>query len=488
MEAGPVVAVAATIAGILGSARAGAPANAVAVPAGVVALASAIVLAGPARVACAALGCACLASGAAYRATDGQLHSSVRLWAERRELVVLDGVVIDDPGRARFTAEVLVRARVAEGHRTVLVAATGDDAARLRALQAGDRVTIAGRAALLRNGSDDRARWRHAVARIEGAELLAVHGPAGVALLADAARAVVLRGTRPLPPTPRSLLAGFVLGDTRAIPDDVVTAYRDSGLAHLLAVSGENVAFVLALCGPVLRRLRLGARTLFAAAVIFMFAAMTRFEPSVLRASVMAAVALLATYAGRPVSVTRRLCVTIVVLLIADPFLLHSVGFQLSCGATAGIAWLAPPIARRVPGPRALRDAFAVSIGAQVGVTPVMLATFARMPLVSPIANVVAAPAAEALGVYGVLASLVSGLVPRAGPLLQRPTVLLIGCVTAVARAGAAVPLTLDRRGSYALVAVASAAASVACGTCRSRRSRRCASALIRSTCGDASL
>ena len=76
--------------------------------------------------------------------------------------------------------------------------------------------------------------------------------------VANGLRDVVLRGTAPLPPTPRALLAGFLLGDTRAVPDDVVAAYRDSGLSHLLAVSGENVAFTLALFGPLLRRLSLG--------------------------------------------------------------------------------------------------------------------------------------------------------------------------------------------------------------------------------------
>ena len=95
----------------------------------------------------------------------------------------------------------------------------------------------------------------------------------------------MLRGTAPLRPTTRALLAGFLLGDTRAVPADVIAAYRGSGLSHLLAVSGENVAFTLALFGPLLRRLTLGPRTVAAVAIVLMFATMTRFEPSVLRAT-----------------------------------------------------------------------------------------------------------------------------------------------------------------------------------------------------------
>ncbi len=71
---------------------------------------------------------------------------------------------------------------------------------------------------------------------------------------------MVLRGTSALAPTQRALVAGFLLGDTRGVPGDIESAYRDSGLTHLLAVSGENVAFVLALVGPLLRRLSLAAR------------------------------------------------------------------------------------------------------------------------------------------------------------------------------------------------------------------------------------
>jgi len=266
-----------------------------------------------------------------------------------------------------------------------------------------------------------------------------------------------------LAPTPRALTAGFLLGDTRNLPPDVVTVYRDAGLSHLLAVSGENVAFVLALFGPLLRRLPLGARTLLAAIVILVFATMTRFEPSVLRASAMAALALLGALAGRPASRVRVLALAVIVLLTCDPFLLHSVAFLLSCGASAGIALFEPAIARRLPGPRLVREPLAVSLAAQIGVLPVLLVAFGEFPLVTPIANLLAAPAAELLGVYGMLASAVAGVVPTLGPLLQEPTALLVAWITLVARGGAAVPLRLGARGALAALAILAAAASLRC-------------------------
>jgi len=287
--------------------------------------------------------------------------------------------------------------------------------------------------------------------------------PQGLLAVADSIRAVILRGTRALAPTQRALVAGFLLGDTRGIPTPVIDDYRDSGLSHLLAVSGENVAFVMALAAPLLRRLRLGPRTATALTIVLVFAAMTRFEPSVLRASAMAAIALLATLGGRPASSLRVLAYAVVALLLADPFLLHSVAFALSCGASAGIALLARPIGARLPGPRFVREPLAVSIGAQIGVLPVLLWVFGTFPLITPVSNLVAAPAAEVLGVYGFFASAVAGLVPGLGPLLQQPTALLVTWITGVARSGAAVPFRIDGRGVVGLTALVAAGASVAC-------------------------
>jgi competence protein ComEC len=285
--------------------------------------------------------------------------------------------------------------------------------------------------------------------------------------LANRVRGVVLRGTTPLRPTTRALLAGFLLGDTRAVPDDVVAAYRGSGLSHLLAVSGENVAFTLALFRPLLRRMALGPRTLTAVAIVLMFATMTRFEPSVLRATGLAVVALGSSFVGRPASSLRALGLAVIVLLVLDPFLLHSVAFLLSCGASAGIAVLSGPIRARLPGPAWVRDPLAVSLAAQVGVTPVLLATFGTVPVVTPLANLLAAPAAEAVGVYGMLASAVGGLVPPLAPVLQQPSAILIAWITAVARAGAAIGLDLDRRG--ALLALATGCAITAVLLARGR-------------------
>ena len=85
-----------------------------------------------------------------------------------------------------------------------------------------------------------------------------------------------------------------------------------------------------------------------------------------------------------------------------------------------------------------MREPLAVSLAAQLGVLPVLLATFGSFPLVTPIANVFAAPAAELVGVYGFLAAAIASVVPALGPLVQAPTALLVTWISTVARVGAA--------------------------------------------------
>jgi competence protein ComEC len=407
------------------------------------------------RVVC-AVGALALVYGISMtRALDGQRHSSFEPGVATRAHGTISGTVVTDPESAAFTTNVLVRAGApGGGHRTLLVVAASDAVSRVRVLQAGDRVRMTGRLAPLRATSfDTRAKWRHAVARLEDADLISLAAPTGLLAVADALRAFVVRGADALPPTSHALLTGFLLGDTRGIPSEIEDAYRDAGLSHLLAVSGANVAFVLALAGPVLRRLPLLSRTALALTVVLVFAAMTRFEPSILRASVMATIALLATLAGRPAARLRVLAYAVIVLLIADPFLVHSVGFVLSCGASAGIALFEPSLARRLPGPRVVREPLAVSLAAQLGVLPVLLAVFGDVPLVTPLANLLAAPAAEVLGVYGFVASGAAAVLPALGPLLHQPTALLIAWVSAVAHVGASIPLRLDARTALAVVA-----------------------------------
>jgi competence protein ComEC len=191
--------------------------------------------------------------------------------------------------------------------------------------------------------------------------------------------------------------------------------------------------------------------------VIGLFAVMTRAEPSVLRASAMASIACWSAFVGLPVARLRVLALAVTALVLVDPLLSRSVGFQLSVGASLGLATLAAPLARRLRGPRWLAEALAVTIAAQAGVAPVLLTTFGGMPIVTPLANLLAVPVAGPLTAWGMSAGLVAGLL-RGPPaaLLHVPTNVMVAWIGGVARASARLPLgLLDVRGIVVGIAVA---------------------------------
>ena len=141
-----------------------------------------------------------------------------------------------------------------------------------------------------------------------------------------------------------------------------------------------------------------------AGAVLVVFGTMTRWEPSVTRAIVMTSIALLAGVLGRPTSALRALLLAATLLLLIDPFLLHSVGFALSCTASLGIALWSRPITEWLWGPQWIREVLGVTAAAQIGVAPVLIPVFGSVPLVALPANLVAVPLAAPLTMWGIVA------------------------------------------------------------------------------------
>ncbi len=329
-------------------------------------------------------------------------------------------------------------------------------------LQGGDRVALRGLISPRRSDDLWLAR-RHIVGRLEADWVGDVQFASGLDRVVNRFRRLVGVGATSLAPDQRALLSGFVLGDDRDQSADLTDRFRASGLSHLLVVSGQNVAFVLLLCGPVLRRCRPGRRVIATLGVLWVVALTTRFEPSVLRATVMAALAVGTWGWGRSMSGRRVLALAVIVLVIADPLIAGSGGFLLSVAASGGILLLSAPIATRVPGPRVLREALAVTLAAQLAVTPLLAARNGGFSLVAIPANLLVAPTAGPIMAWGIVAGPLAGWCQEAGwsvvaRWLHLPTRLGLWWVDLVAAWGAAVtwsavPLVAVAVLGFALVA-----------------------------------
>jgi competence protein ComEC len=283
-------------------------------------------------------------------------------------------------------------------------------------------------------------------------------------------RDVLDRGSLALRDGDDALFRGLVLGDDAEQTPAMVDRFRASGLSHLTAVSGQNVAFVLAAAGPFLRRLRPAARWAVTVALIAWFVMLTRFEPSIIRAGAMAALSATAFVLGRERHPARLLWIAVIGLLLIDPLLARSVGFWLSTGATAGVTMIGPWLVERLRPLGLLAAPVAITLAAQAGVLVPAVLVFGHVPLVSVPANVLAGPVAGGVMLYGLPAGLLAGAVPVTAPVVMLPCRLGVRWVDLVAMLGA----RLEPGGAASVVGwlfvLAAVGVLVMCGSRRNRR------------------
>lgn len=386
-----------------------------------------------------------LCSSLAQRSWDG-------LTPSEPQSLTGSATVVTDPERFGAATSAVVRV---DGRR-YLARGFGAPGAALSRTSAGEQLEVEGDVVPYR-GRDERRAALHVADQLR-LRSLERSGP-GHQLwrTSNRIRSLVSGGADVLGERRRILFTGLVYGDDRGQDPGIEADFRQAGLTHLLAVSGQNVAYVLALLRPVLERLPMRGRWALTMAALVVFAAMTRFEPSVLRATAMAAIAVTATTAGRPTTTVRSLALAVTALLVVDPLLAETAAFRLSVAASTGIAVLEPSIRSALPGPAWIRSALSVTLAAQLAVAPVLMSLFGPMSVISLPANMVAGPIAGAVMAWGMTAGVVAGVLPAlAGPIHLVTRALLV-CLEKVASTAADVPVSsvgLD----WVLVAVVLAA------------------------------
>jgi competence protein ComEC len=268
----------------------------------------------------------------------------------------------------------------------------------------GARLEVLGEIRLPRGPSDgfDERTWlkRHGIhVVLHGDRWRAVGRRGGLASVADRLRerlagsvAIGLHGER------RGILVGVVLGDDGGLSDELRQRFRASGLYHLLAVSGQNVALV---AGAVLGLVWLAGLPRWVGHVGAL-AGMTGYvlavgpQPSVLRAGVAGALGSLAWLAARQRDPWYFLLLGALGLEVWNPYVVLDAGFQLSFAAVAAIFTLVRPILRFLEGypvPHGLAEVIAISTACGVATAPVAWLQFHAIPLLTVPANAMAAPA-----------------------------------------------------------------------------------------------
>ena len=278
-----------------------------------------------------------------------------------------------------------------------------------------------------------------------------------------------------LPDPEAALLTGILLGDDSGIPSVLAEQFRITGLTHIIAISGFNIAILTGIL-LVVSKPFLGQRrsAWFVLLGITLYTILVGADAAVVRAAVMGALFVIAArLMGRPTFAPAGLFTAAILMTVINPFILWDIGFQLSFAATLGLmlyvgpvslwteAWLqprfGPEYARKAT--RMLAEVFFATLAATLVTLPIILYHFGQLSIISPLANLFVLPAQPGVMTWGGLATLSGMVVPAVGQLFAWVAWLFLAWTISLVRIfasfpGAAVPLSISPAGFVAVYAL----------------------------------
>lgn len=228
-------------------------------------------------------------------------------------------------------------------------------------------------------------------------------------------------------PAPASGLGvGVLLGIKQALGEDLEIAFRQTGIIHIVVLSGYNVMIVVAAVMYLLATfLSLRARVVVGIVAIVIFALLVGLSATVVRASCMAILVLLAQAFGRQYDIMRALFLAAVVMVCYQPYILaFDIGFQLSFMATLGLIIVAPYFENLLaitPARLGIRQFLVATIATQIAVAPLLLFHIGEISLIAVIVNVLVLPIVP----FAMLATAITGVVAIVFPTLGAPFALV---------------------------------------------------------------
>ncbi len=225
-----------------------------------------------------------------------------------------------------------------------------------------------------------------------------------------------------------SVLNGIVLGDAGQLPDDLLAAFRNTNTYHIFAVSGQDIAVVLAIgigFFQIVGWLRWRWAWVLTPVLLF-YCVLTGAHPSAIRAVMMAFCVLLAWRLDRPVSTLNLWACAVIFILVLNPLMISNLSFQLSFGVVLGLILLARPIfqwfysfvaidplllpslvtksqRRKDHIWRTILTLFASSIAAWIGSFPFLLYYFHQISLIGLFSNLLVVPLSALILIIGVI-------------------------------------------------------------------------------------
>lgn len=212
------------------------------------------------------------------------------------------------------------------------------------------------------------------------------------------------------------LFKGILLGDKSDLSDDALDEFRDSGLSHVLAVSGLHLTLITMLIGLLLKRTPRYVKIPILSVVIISFVFITGFSASVLRASIMLLMIYISDLMYVESDTLTNISLAAFLIFILNPNSLFDTGFILSFSATVGIVTLYNPLSKLFSDkiPVYFRDCFSLSVGAQIGTLPFLVLSFGKLTTMAFISNLLITVLLPLIYILLVLSFIIQAFAPAA--------------------------------------------------------------------------
>ncbi|MFH1426829.1 MAG: ComEC/Rec2 family competence protein [Candidatus Kerfeldbacteria bacterium] len=247
-------------------------------------------------------------------------------------------------------------------------------------------------------------------------------------------------------PPEQTIVLGALFGDKRAIPAEIMDAFRATGTSHLLVISGLHVSLLTQMAAIVLKQMRIRRRWLIVSVILFLIAYVfaSGMQSSAIRAAMFGSAVLVAELFGRRNQSLRLLVLAATGMLALNPLLLfYDAGFQLSFGATAGIIVFSKRFERYcrfIPNVLGLRGAAATSLSAIIATAPVIAYSFHQFSLIALPLNIILVPLMPIVLTMAVIVVITAICWPAAASLAGIPLYYSLHLMVGVVQRAAEIP------------------------------------------------
>ncbi|MCG2700693.1 ComEC family competence protein [Candidatus Parcubacteria bacterium] len=250
-----------------------------------------------------------------------------------------------------------------------------------------------------------------------------------------------------------SLAKAILLGDKKAMPDDLRQKFSQAGISHIAAISGMHISILAGLVMVIFLGIGMARKQAFWLSSLFLlfYILLIGLPASAMRAGLMGFLFLWAMRLGRLNKITNALVLAAAALLVLNPKLFRDdIGFQLSFLAVIGIVYFYPilnnffdklnPACRCGTKLKAIRDVFSITIAAQITTLPIIALNFSQVSLIAPVSNLLILWTLPLLITAGIAAMALSLLFPGAGFLFFLPAGLLLKYIIIIAEQSVKLP------------------------------------------------